>query len=191
MKLTLRMKKAAEPEDAEPAPDIKLTFGYTYDDYMEANRWHWAGRRQAYAFVSALLFGLSLLYVYFRPHQGRGYIAGVLSLIFLLLMTKYFQQYLDFAWRLNKTYRQPFDAQVTGQNILITGSSVKTTVEWGLVDRFTETDNLFLLYQRSRSFVIFPKRAFLADDEVGVTGMNQFRTFVASKAQAGMRRVAA
>lgn len=191
MNLLLRKKKAAQTAADEPAPDIKLQFGYTYADYLEANNSHWAGRRPAYAVISGALLALSMLYICFRPHQGRGYIAFVLSLIFLLLMTKFFQQYLDFAWKLNKTYRQPFAAQVTGENLLITGLSAKTTVEWALVDRFTETDNLFLLYQRSRSFVIVPKRAFLFDDQVGVKGMNQFRTFVNRKAEAGARRVAA
>ena len=192
MLITLRRKKAPEAEQVEQSPDIKITFGYTYSDYMEANQAHWAGRRHVYAFACAALLVASFAYIYFRPHQARGYIAGALAAFFLLLLTRFFQRYLDFAWSMNRTYKQGFTAEVTGKSLLITGDTFNTAIDWSLVNRLTETQNLFLLYQRSRSFIIVPKRAFILNDAVGVSGLNAFRLFVGRKAEAAMRgRIAA
>src|SRR5581483_3894750 len=192
-----RRKAGAKKETEDKVPKIKISFGYTYDDYMEANQAHWAGRRQVYVAGCALLLALSCVYIWMRPHQARGYIAGVLSLLFLLLLTRFFKQSLDFVWSHNKTYRQSFEAEVTAESLLIKSQESHardTAVEWALVDRYTETENLFLLYQRARSFVMVPKRAFLGRDQVGVRGLNEFREFVESKvakAQASMRRATA
>ena len=192
-----RRKDGAKKESDTKVPEIKISFGYTYADYIEANQAHWAGRRQLYTAGCGLLFVLSVVYIWTRPHQARGYIAGVLSLGFLLLLTRFFQQSLDFVWSHNKTYRQSFEAEVTAESLLIKSHEEHardTAIEWALVDRYTETENLFLLYQRARSFVMVPKRAFLGREQVGVRGLNEFREFVESKvekAQASMRRATA
>lgn len=192
LKFKLGKKEKEKEEEDEKSPDIKLAFGYTYEDYQEANHAHWAGRRQAYAGFCALLLVLSLAYIYHHPRYVRGYFACALSGFFLLILTKYFQAYLDFAWRKNKAYRQHFTIEVTKQSLEITGANgdYDTSMDWGIISGYSETPNLFLLHQRSRAFVIVPKRAFLTDAEVGIVGLNRFREFVARKVAAAMRRKA-
>lgn len=175
-----KKNKASETEAEQDSVSMKLSFSYTYDEYLEANAAHWRLRRPIYQALAALLILLGAYLALAKPSHPRGYMVTAVGAVALLVLTRYFDRLLARSWNTSAKYKHLHTVDVSSSQITVAANQ-KSTIAWGNCVRLLETDNLFLLYERSRPPFFLPKRAFFSADPAGVCSINQFRELAGSK----------
>jgi len=78
-----------------------------------------------------------------------------------------------------KGLQQAFDVQINGDGIELSNLNGKTLSRWPAVEKFVETEDLFLLFCGQRTFHVLPKRVFPPG------GADQFRELLSQKVSTG------
>lgn len=128
---------------------------------LEARKKHSGAGTQILLVIGILQITAGLYTLIHDPKQyplAGAIIAIGLSLVFLLRL----QTWLLF--RQNNKLQEQFDAIISNDGIEISIPTAKTDYGWNGFIRYSETKNLFLVYQSKQVFNIFPKRAFAAGE---------------------------
>jgi YcxB-like protein len=133
---------------------------------------------RALPFFGLFQFAGGVWYLGNDPKQNKG--ALMLIAIGLFLMSH--------SWlRARQTFKkgrlgEETQVEISDSGVDASNSVANTKFVWGAFSRYTESKNLFLVYQSQLMFNIFPKRAFAAGDMDAFQGLLEQHLGNASKA---------
>ncbi len=158
---------------------MKLEFQYAFRDYHEANRAHLKSRPLQYyglwtVAVASILAGLMGLE--FFSNKYAAITALALGGIMILSLTSLYRRRVARVWRASRNLHLPVTADVTADGLRVRNANGESNITWRTFTGFIETPELFLVYQSSRLFTMFPKRAFRNDAR-----MDEFRELLRSR----------
>lgn len=142
---------------------LNTSLGRKFNYYM----CYWAA-----PFIGILLIALFVL-LFFRDHDSIFILLlGIYWCIIPILMARrsrkrYREQKLDREWQI--------DAHDAGLDVVIDDGNADSHYRWQALEKYLESDRLFVVLQNQMAFIPIPKRAFSSDQE------NEFRALLNAK----------
>ena len=158
--------------------NIELHYTLTQGDYLEAQgvfakNGGFAARIGVYVLPTVgMLLIVAAVFNFLNTRNWPATIFGVLWGMFLLFWRRFS---LARAFAKEKRLQQQFDVQISDEGIELSNQNGKTLSLWPAIDKFAESNALFMLFCGQRTFHALPKRAFGADQA------NQFRELLRQK----------
>lgn len=147
---------------------MNLHFTLTQDEYLKAQdvfarNSGFASRTAVYGLpiIGMLLIGASVLNLWNSPHS---WVPSVFCIFWGMFLLFWRRLALARTFAKAKGLQQAFDVEISDQGIELSNLSGKTLSRWPAVEKFVESDELFVLFCGQRTFHAIPKRAFAADD---------------------------
>jgi hypothetical protein len=150
---------------------MRISYRITREDFINAQKLH--RFKSPRAFLRAIVLGVKVL-------TGAGFLvllviavvsgdrklwSDLIPLIILLsAWSLVIWVWVPFSWRRSyakdRRLLHEITADISDEGIHLESSVFDSNMKWGLFVRFLESDRIFLLYQTSRMFNLFPKAAF-------------------------------
>ena len=125
--------------------------------------------------IGILLIAAAVLNLWSYPRSWAPSIFCVVWGMFLLLWRRFA---LSRSFAKAKGLQQAFDVEISDDGVELSNRNGKTLSRWPAIEKFVESDDLFLLFCGQRTFHAIPKRAFAAGDA------DRFRELLSQKVPA-------
>jgi hypothetical protein len=163
---------------------IKFEYRLNVNDIQEANQTHCQkGLLRYYLVLIGILLLISILPLII---QGGASISEILISVLLpnllLLATVYFgisiarNFAIKRAWNSQTGMKSEMSVETFEDGLQINTALSESKMKWLIYTHWRETPNLFMVYQSSNCFNLFPKRAFSDDEQI-----NEFRELLRVK----------
>jgi hypothetical protein len=165
---------------------MKIFYHITREDYVSAQKLHRSKSPSPFVRAIALVgkvlaaMGFLVLLVLAAVDRDRKVWSNLGPLIILLFVWAFVMLvWVPFNWRRSyakdRRLQQEFTADISVDGIHLQSPVFDAQAKWELYVRLLESDQLFLLYQTSRMFNLFPKAAFAPG------GLEEFRQLARRK----------
>jgi len=142
---------------------MRVSHKLSETDVLEAQRKHGGVSIKVLPIIGLLVLAFSLVSLMHNPNpkQFPNLVGGMVVGLFLVFFLR-LQVWLSF--RRDNRCQDQCEAFISDSGIDVSSSKVNSKYDWSAFVRFSETKNLFLVYQARQVFNVFPKRAFAADE---------------------------
>jgi hypothetical protein len=147
---------------------MRILYELTPNDLIEAQRKHRGVWIRATSLIGLLLSIAGLASIALDPKHNVGAIVPIIVGLFLV-----FGSGLSIrrSFRLDTRLQEPFELVANPEGIDISSKTSVSKYKWSAFVRFSESKNLFLVYQAPEVFNVFPKRAFAPGEEESFRGV--------------------
>lgn len=146
---------------------VKLTFEYTKDEYVRAERQYLFASKiitktSVVALVICLLF--SVTYVLLWP-DVIGTIFLVATLLTMGIGCVLYFYIPHYQWRHTAKYHQEYQLIFSGDSIYFKTPTIDSHLDWTIYAALWENEEFYFLIQAPRMYAILPKRAFASPSD--------------------------
>jgi hypothetical protein len=151
---------------------VKIVYRVTEQDYMSAHRLFAKNEpplrrfsRHLMVWIGVLMIIAQTLYIVVEPRAGFGVgVAGVCLGVFGVYCGFALRRHFRRSYRNNHRFRHDFNAEISEEGIEVETSSSDSRMKWASFVRFLESDEIFMVFLAQWLFLVFPKRAFAANE---------------------------
>jgi uncharacterized membrane protein YciS (DUF1049 family) len=163
---------------------MKIVYRITEKDFIEAQRAYRSRSHSGNAILSKIMIVAGLVVLIagvssflFRSSQLRGDLFPGIPAGFVLLALFWLAPRLATkkAFKSDKRLQNEISAEILESAMDIRTGNSSARIAWTDCAGWMESENLFLVFQSSRAFNIFPKRSFVGDE------VDEFRQLLARK----------
>jgi len=158
---------------------MNLRYTLTQEDFLKAQdvfvkNAGFVARVSTYALpgIGILLIAAGILNLWNTPRNWGALVFCLIWGMFLLFWRRFS---LARSFKKEKTLQERFDVLIDDSGVELSNQNGRTLSRWPAIQRFAESDDLFLLFCGQRTFHLIPKRAFATGE------IEQFRTLLKQK----------
>jgi YcxB-like protein len=141
---------------------MRLEYKLTERDLLEAQAKHGGVWTKVLRIWGVLLIAAGVTSLVIRPRHYSNAVLPILMGVFFFFGLRLLALR---SFRRDQRLQQPFEAIISDSGIDASSPTGSSKSTWGAFIRYVESKHLFLLYQAPHVFSIFPKRAFVPEDE--------------------------
>ena len=142
---------------------IILTFQYTLNDFVKAQRQYLIANKTIRKYDPALLavfLLFSILFRFFADLHILGTILFTIALIVCALEAFLYFCYPILIFKNNLKYRDEYTLTFSNEDIKFKTQSIDSVLQWNIYSAFWESSDFYFLIQSPRVYTFVPKRVF-------------------------------
>jgi len=148
---------------------VELTFKYTQDEYVKADRKYLIASKtisKTNIVILAIFLPASIFYLFFTSFSVPGILFTSIGVVAAVIGCTLYFYIPSYKFKITPKYSEEYTLTFSDNGISFKTPSIDSTINWDMYSEIWEGKEFYYLIQSPRMYALIPKRVFNSPDEM-------------------------